>query len=90
MNQQQLTKSQLPITHEVLIETECANSKQIDGRKKTNPNNQNHPPILERNCKVSRKPGAGISKLCFRYTETIPYNNATEDDNRKNNNCDKR
>ena len=68
----------------------CANSKQIDDRNKTNPNNQNHPPILEINCKVSWKSGAGISKLCFRYTQTIPHNNATEDDNLKNNNCDER
>ena len=55
MSQQQLTESQLPITHEVLIERngdkiqKCANSKQIDDRNKTNPNNQNHLPILGRN-----------------------------------------
>ena len=68
----------------------CAYSKQIDGRNKTNPNNQNHPPILERNCQVSRKSGKSISKLFFRYTETIPHNNATEDDKLSNYNCDKR
>ena len=37
-----------------------------------------------------KKNHAGISKLSFQYTETIPHNYATEDDNHKNNNCDKR
>ena len=94
MSQQHLTESQLPINHEVLIEMKirfrnALTAKKIDGKNKIYPNNQNHRPIHEKNCQISRKSGAGISNLCFRYTETTPHNNATKDDNLKNKNLKK-
>ena len=95
MSQQQLTESKLPITLEVLIETETKFRNALTANKSTAETKQIQiikiiPPFWREIVKSAERSGAGISKLCFRYTETIPHNNATEDDNRKNNNCDKR
>ena len=82
MSQQQLTESQKAINHELLIETETKFRNALTASKSTDERKQLR--IVKTTSPFTKE--GGMSKLCFRYTKTMPHNNTTEDDNLKNKN----
>ena len=72
-------ESQLSKNHKGLIETKTKSREALIASKTTEETKRIQK-SKSQNCHISRESGAGISKVCFRDSETLPHNNKTEDD----------